>query len=251
MSTFFVKELSGTNFSFCTLKNWREHRLKTKISQHSFKNKLTKSLGKKPSSTKVLFNLITSSWLLNEPHFNTNKSLQKESLTTQQQFPRCPLCSLEKQGWLGIRKRRLKIGSQKQCSMNFSTTYYFGLPLASGFGSIRGHNDGQTAGFPGEGGHAAPRPEATPWPQPGTHGGVPAWCCLVWHATNWPSRAQVMAGRAERQGPGIPISSGTPPTLLGGAACLLRWRSLWARVPSTLLTLQPMPQPGTAWKSVQ
>lgn len=27
--------------------------------------------------------------------------------------------------------------------------------------------------------------------------------------------------------------------------------SLWARMLSTLLTLQPIPQPGTAWKSVQ
>lgn len=32
---------------------------------------------------------------------------------------------------------------------------------------------------------------------------------------------------------------------------MLCWLSLWARRPSTLLTLQPIPQPGTAWKSVQ
>lgn len=87
---FFVKEWSGTNWNFFTLKNWGKFRLKTKISQHSFKNKLTKSLGKKASSTKVLFNLITSSWLLNEPNFNAKESLQKEPVTTQQQFPRSP-----------------------------------------------------------------------------------------------------------------------------------------------------------------
>lgn len=65
-----------------------------------------------------------------------------------------------------------------------------------------------------------------------------------------PARPNPWPAEHQRQRPRIPISVGTLPTPFIWVARSLRCLQ-WARMPSTLLTLQPIPHPGTAWKSMQ